>query len=94
MHREQPLYRFDFENNFFPNKEVDSVMGQKLAAVTDGVPLLAFERNAGLTQLDDERAGIDLLAQARTQRPVHCDAAADQIMNRLLDRIREGRRNP
>jgi len=75
------LNRLDFENNCAPDDEVEALFAKQLASVCHRVPFLALEGDPGRAKLQCDRARVDGLEQAGTERAMDRGAATNGVVH-------------
>jgi hypothetical protein len=89
----QLLDRLDLEDDFASNDKVQSMFAEQMAAVGEGVRLLAFERDGSRCELETDSAAVGVFEQTGSELAVDGDAATDGLVNQPLNGVRKRARN-
>src|SRR5688572_21249159 len=83
MDRRKPLDALDFDHHFIFDDEIDSMIGDELAAIEERDAHLLFESNPTGRELDAECSFVRRLEQARAKTAMNFQRTAKNTFGRF-----------
>jgi hypothetical protein len=83
----KPLHRFDLEQQFAFDHDIQPLMAQHFAAVLNWNEFFCLKYETACAQLETDRLSVDVFEQTRTKSAMNRDATADGRVNQLLESV-------